>query len=99
LVPGARAITQIPQRRQHPPQRLLFDAAVNTHPNPVGQIDLDHPDTLGQGQSRTRGHIAPAAIGTGGLSADAAATTPRRMNSAGRTVAARADSAALHADR
>ena len=41
-----------PQRRQYPPQRLLVDAAVNAHPNPVRQIDLDHPGTLGQRQTR-----------------------------------------------
>ncbi len=52
LVPGGRPIIRPPQRRPDPPQRLLVDGTVNTHPNPVRQIDLDHPDTLGQGQTR-----------------------------------------------
>ena len=48
---GCRTSTQ--QRRQNSPQRLLVDAIIDAHPNSVRQIDLDHPDTLGQRQPGT----------------------------------------------
>jgi hypothetical protein len=51
--PAAGQSSGPPQGRQDPPQRLLVDATIDAHPNPVRQIDLDHPDTLGQGQTGT----------------------------------------------
>jgi hypothetical protein len=57
LFPGGRSIIPAPHCRQHSPQRPLVDAAIDAHSNPVGQIDLDHPDALRQ--------CAPRAYRTG----------------------------------
>src|ERR1700730_14065147 len=51
LFPAADRSSQPPHCRQHPPQRLLVDAAIDAHSNPIRQIDLDHPDALRQGQT------------------------------------------------
>jgi hypothetical protein len=54
----------------------VFTSAIDAHPNPVRQIDLDHPDTLGQGEAGTPRHAGPAAIGTVEFSPDASPKTP-----------------------
>jgi hypothetical protein len=51
--PAAGQSSEPPQGRQDPPQRLLVGGTIDPHPNPVRQIDLDYPDTLGQGQAGT----------------------------------------------
>ena len=59
------------------PQRLLVDAAVaHPHPNPIGQIDLDHPGATASVRPAPRGPGTSAGIRIAGLCSDGAATTP-----------------------